>query len=158
MRIRRSQSAFTLIECLVAVTILACSVMAMTTAVTSAQSQMQQLRHTQQAMMLANELMERVNALPYDDPNGIMTPGPDGGVINNMDDYHGFTQQPGQLRNPAGTLYPSEFQAFGRVVSAQYGTATLGGLGTISCLNVTVTVWDSHAAQWKVTACIPEPP
>ena len=158
MKTRYSQPAFTLIECLIAITILAGSIMAMTVAVTSAQSQMQQLRHAQQAMMLAEELMERVNAEPYDDPNGITTTGPDGGVINNMDDYDGFTEAAGQLKNPSGTLYPSEFQTFSRTVAAKYGTITLPGFGASNCLNVTVTVTDAHSAQWKLTACFPEPP
>lgn len=158
MKTHPTQTGFTLIECLIAITILVWSVMAMTVAVTSAQSQMQQLRHSQQAIMLAEELMERVNALPYNDPNGIVTTGPDGGLINNMDDYDGFTQAAGQLKNLTGTLYPSEFQTFSRTVSAKYGTISLTGLGTVNCLNVTVTVTDAHGATWRLTSCIPQPP
>jgi len=156
------RSGFTLAECMLAMAVLAAMAFALSSAITAAQGQSSQLAHSQQATMLAEELMERILALPYYDPHGSVIPGPDAGEtgpanFDNADDYHGFTESAGQLRDRAGSLYPREFQVFSRSVSAQYGTTSLGVLGSIPCLNVTVTVQNQQGRGWTLTRMIPQP-
>lgn len=58
------------------------------------------------AVALAQDLMEEVLSKPFDDPGGAArTPGPDAGeaagnraTFDNVDDYHGYTEQAGTIR------------------------------------------------------------
>ena len=66
-----------------------------------------------------------------------------------MDDFHGYSQAPGEVRDAAGSLHPPLFQLFSRSVTVEYGSETVPGLGDpIPGLTVTVTVQDGKGLTW----------
>lgn len=156
------QGGFTLAESLVAAAILLIGVMAISVAVSSGQMQMYHAVHAQRGAQLGGELMARVLALPYSDPDGPSAPGPETGEISvldfdNADDFHGYSQAPGQVSDAAGNLYPLSFQVFSRSVAARYGSESVPGLGDpIPGLTVTVTVQDRKGLTWTSTRFIRE--
>jgi len=152
---------FTLAECMIAVVLLAVVVVAVSQAVVSGQAELHDAISMQRAMRLAEDMQERIAALPYCDPGGVMVPGPEANgseapQFNNADDFDGYTELPGQLRDIGGNLYPGDYQAFTREVSAEYQTQTVPGLGSpIGGLMVTVTVMDHRGRPWSVSRFLP---
>ncbi|MCC6579851.1 MAG: prepilin-type N-terminal cleavage/methylation domain-containing protein [Phycisphaeraceae bacterium] len=163
VRARRMLKGFTLLEVLIASAILAIAVAAITQAVVAGQMQTYDALHDLRANSLAEALMEEVLALPYGDPQGVVTPGPDAGEINrslydNADDFHGFTEASGALNDAANSLYPAPYQTFSRGVTCAYGTMTVTGFDTpVTGLTVTVTVTDAAGRQWQLTRFVQEP-
>jgi MSHA pilin protein MshD len=162
VRIRRIQSAFTLLECLMASALLAFIVAAVCQAVVAGQMQTAESLHSLKGMALAEMTMEEILALPYDDPQGSATAGPDTGetsrtLYDNVDDYHNFSMAAGAIKDGAGSLLPSSYQGFNVAVTASYTTRTVTGLGTnIPGLNVTVTAADPGGRQWVLQRFIAE--
>ena len=117
----------------------------------------------QQGMMLAEEMMEYVLSLPYTDPDGASTPGPEANEstpadFDNVDDFDAYIELAGQVRDVAGVLYPEQYQVFSRSVAVQYGSETVAGFGgPIPGLLVTVTVMDNKGRQFVHTRFMPEP-
>ena len=161
MRQTSGKNGITLAESMIAATILIIVVVAVLTAVNAGAIQMYESTHFQRGVSLAEELIESILALPYSDPQGPSNPGPEPGetsvsLFDNADDFHGYVEQAGQLRDAAGKLYPSEYQDFRREVKAEYTTQTAAGLGTITGLMVTVTVSDKENNKWVLTRFMPQ--
>ena len=104
------RAGFTLIEALLAATILAMGVAAITMPFTvGAQNEQVDARHTM-ALCLAQEMMEEILSRPFNDPDGgDRTPGPEPGEtprsgFDNIDDYHGYTEAAGNVRSRDGRL------------------------------------------------------
>jgi prepilin-type N-terminal cleavage/methylation domain-containing protein len=161
---RNRHRAFTLVESLLASVILAVALAGITETVATGQLQMTDLARERNAMMLAEDMMERVLALPYSDPDGASTPGPESGEVgfaafDNMDDYHNFSEAKGTCTNAAGVAYPSAiFGGFSRSVTVVYGTATATGLAhSITGLTVTVTVKDANKRAWTLSRFVAQP-
>jgi len=155
------KSGITLAESMIAATVLLIVVLAVCTAINSGGMQMYENVHSQRAISLAEELAESILALPYNDPDGPSSPGPEPGEsgvsqFDNADDFHGYYEAPGELRDAAGNVYPSEHQEFRREATAQYTSQTVTGLGTLPGLNVTVTVRDKEDRTWVLTRFMPE--
>ena len=155
---------FTLAECMIAVVLLAVVVVAVSRAVVSGQAELHDAISMQRAMRLAEDMQERIAALPYYDPGGVMVPGPEANAnqkdkvlkFDNADDFDGYTELPGQLRDIGDNLYPGDYQAFTRKVSSEYQTQIVPGLGSpIDGLMVTVTVMDHRGRPWSVSRFIP---
>jgi len=148
---------FTLAECLIAATVLTIAVLAVSVAINSAQAQMHYALKTQRAMRLAEELMGRILALPYDDPDGPSSPGPEPGErsvwkFDNMDDFDGYAESAGQIKDAAGNLFPAEYQIFSRSVTVRYETVSVPGLSSsLPGLRATVTVQDPDGVTWTLT-------
>lgn len=159
----RPTRGFTLAEVLMASAVLSVAVGAILTAVTTGQEQTYEALHEQRAVALAEALMEEIIALPYADPQGDTTAGPDDGEaargdFDNADDFHGFNEEIGQVLDAAGLAYPGTFDRFDRSVSAAYGVQSVAGLGgDYGGLSVTVTVTDDRRRSWTLTRFIPEP-
>lgn len=156
------QKGLTLAETLIAATVLSIAVAAFSQAIVSGQMQMYQAANAARATQLAEGLMERVRSMPYYDPNGQSNPGPEPGEsiplgFDNADDFHNYSESPGQLKDALGNLHPATHQRFSRRVTAQYGTQMLSGIGSITGLTVTVTVTDSRGATWTLTRFITQP-
>jgi len=153
----------TLPETLLATVVLGFAVAALTHAIVAGQMQTQNALHEHRAVTLAEAMMEEILSLPYHDPNGYTTPGPDPGEnsrqqFNNMDDYHGFTMQSGEIMDLADQLYPSTYQMFSVSVTAQYDDVTVPALGeTQAGLIIEVAVSDPGQRQWRITRFVPEP-
>ncbi len=165
--IRCNQAAadhgFTLMEVMFAVMVLAFSVAALTQAVVSGQSHTYEAMHASRAVALAEAMIDEVLSKPYDDPEGDLAAGPDAGetsrgLFDNADDYDGFTEAAGAVRDQSLTAYPQLYQRFGRAVTTTYSTVTLSDLGgDHDGLSVTVTVTDQSSRAWTVSRFIQEP-
>ncbi len=142
-----------------AVMILSMAVAGITQAVLSGQQQMNDALHSRCGMTLAESMMERIVALDYNDPNGVVTPGPESaGVYDNIDDYHGFTETTGNCKDAAGAAYSSDFATFRRSVTCVYGSQTVTGFAAaIPGITVTVTVTDTKGRTWILTRFVAAP-
>lgn len=153
--LHRKLRAFTAIEALVAATVLAILTAAVSGALAAGRAQSQLARDTLSASFLAQSLMDEVMRLPFNDPLGYTTMGPDGAetrsTFDNVDDYSGYTDGPGNVPNGqgvatpitdiAGSAYPDNYQGFVRTVSmTAVSTSPTGWNRTLTGLLVTVSV------------------
>ena len=152
----RSRRGFTAIEALVAATILAILTAAVSGALAAGRAQSKLARDTVSASFLAQSLMDEILRLPFDDPLGYTTMGPDPGettrsAFDNIDDYCGYTDGPGNVADSRGALhpitdyagnaYPDAYQSFTRTVTmTAISTSPSGWNRTITGLLVTITV------------------
>jgi prepilin-type N-terminal cleavage/methylation domain-containing protein len=147
---------FTAVEALVAVTILAILTAAVSGALAAGRAQSKLARDTVAASFLAHSLMDEISRLPFDDPEGCTTMGPDSGEagrgsFDNVDDYYGYADGPGNVADGqgrlhpisdfAGNAYPDAYQGFRRTVTMTAVSATPSGWNrTVNGLLVTVAV------------------
>lgn len=149
-------------EVLIASSIMAVAVAAISQAVSTGQVQTHVALHEMRANQLAEALMEEIIALPYNDPDGGGAIGPESGEVqpsqfDNVDDFHGFSETIGQVKDLAGNSYPSSFSRFGRSVSVQTSSVTAAQLGgTFDGLNVVVTITDNNGQTWTLSRFIPQ--
>ncbi len=118
----RRQRGFTAVEALVAATILSILTAAVSGALMAGRAQSKLARDTLNASFLAQSLMDEINRLPFNDPQGYTTMGPDPGettriTFDNIDDYCGYTDGPNNIADLAGNAYPDVYQPFTRTVS-----------------------------------------
>ena len=162
-RPNRRQRGISLVEVLIASAVLSFAVAAICQAVVAGQQQTYAALHDLRGMSLAEALVEEVQALPYADPEGIETAGPDAGetgraLFDNADDFHGFTEAAGGVADAGGVAYGAAFAPFSRSVTATYGTVAVAELGgAVSGLTVVVTVTDDRGQTWTATRFMPEP-
>jgi prepilin-type N-terminal cleavage/methylation domain-containing protein len=160
---RRGHNGFTLVESLVAAVVLAIAVVAISVAVSSGHMQSYDAVRGRRAIRLAEEMMEFILALPYDDPQGASLPGPEADEpqrsdFDNMDDFDGYVDPPGPPTDMHGIAYGQEYEGLSRSVTAQYGSETLSALGcTVPGLTVTVAVCDPKGRIWQVSRFVPKP-
>jgi len=80
--------------------------------------------HRTLAARLASDLMEEILRLPFHDPNGSgydFSPGPDAGDLDNIDDYHGYMEEQGQVKDATGAVFTDPMYAnFSRKVECDY--------------------------------------
>ncbi|MBL4701346.1 MAG: prepilin-type N-terminal cleavage/methylation domain-containing protein [Phycisphaeraceae bacterium] len=165
-RKNRHQSGFTMLEVLIATTIMSFAVIAVTQAVAVAQMQTYEALHDNRATTLAEAFLEEVVSKAYADPAG-GTPddlGPETGettriLYDNIDDYHGFTRdtiklEPDVITDIAGNVYPITYQKFSVNISTTYTTITL--FEPVTGINVIVTVTDKTGRPWQATQFVPE--
>jgi prepilin-type N-terminal cleavage/methylation domain-containing protein len=159
---RRTRSrGFTLPEVLAAAAILALSVAAIAQAVAVGQAATYAALREVRVQALAEALFEEVLALPYDDPDGASALGPEADEstrddFDNADDFDGFAEAAGAIRDAQGQAYPSAFQSFSRSVSMQAVSESVPGFSqTIDGLSVTVTVTNELGATWAFTRFVP---
>jgi Tfp pilus assembly protein PilV len=154
---------FTLVEALTASVILALCVVAVSVCMRAGHMASQDAGQGQRAVKVAEELAEYILSLPYYDEAGAEAPGPEAdemslGAFDNADDFDGYCDPEGVLKDLSGSAYPAEYQVFTRSVSAQYGDVSVGGLGgPIHGLTVVVEVRDREGRTWDVTRFIPQP-
>jgi len=163
LQVRPRPCGFTLFEVMLALGVIVFVVAALTRAVVAGQAQAYTMAHHARAVTLAEAIMDEVLAKPYADPQGDATPGPDPGEtqrdqFDNADDYDGWIEAAGDLRDAAGGLYPSAYQRFSRSVSAGYETRSISGFSSDQTgLAVVVRVTDDGGGVWEVRRFIPEP-
>lgn len=139
--------AFTALEALIAAAILAFLTAAVSGALMAGRAQSKLARDTLAASFLAQSLMDEIMRLPFDDPLGYSTVGPDNAetraTFTNIDDYHGYTDGVGgsSLTDLAGNALPDTYLVFKRTVSMQAVSSAPTGWGrTVNGLLITVTV------------------
>ncbi len=164
------RSALTLFEAMLAASILAVVAVAASQAIVAGQMQTYDALHRQRALTLAESLIDEILRLPYDDPDGASTPGPESGEANrsafdNIDDFHGFTesgsltQVAGTLNDATGTAYSDAYQFFTQSVTVALSAQNIANLGgNISGVLVTVTISDDDGQTWSLESFVPQPP
>lgn len=118
---RPHRLGFTLLESLLAMTILSVIVSAILHATVAGHQHLNESGHRLDACRLAEQLLEEVHARPYDGAGAAR-------YDYHMADYHGLDESPGDLCDASGDLLPSPRQGFRRTVSVVSGTAHLDGL------------------------------
>jgi MSHA pilin protein MshD len=161
LRKPKRRRGISLAECLIALTILPLAVTAIAYAIVSGQQESVEALRQERAAVLAEALMEEILADAYADPQGAVTLGPDAGetarnLYDNMDDYHGFSETAGAVKNAAAVLYPSAYQSLSRSVSCEAASQTLLGI-TKSGLSITVSVADAKGTVLSLTRFVSNP-
>jgi MSHA pilin protein MshD len=138
--------AFTTIEALIAATILAILTAAVSGALMAGRAQSKTARDTLSASFLSQSLMDEIFRLPFNDPQGYSTMGPDNGetraTFDNIDDYCGYTDGGSiPITDLAGNAYPDSYAGFTRGVSmTAFSTAPPAWNRTLNGLLVTISV------------------
>jgi len=160
----RDRRGFTLMEALLATVVLAFVVAALSQAIVVGQMQTYDAMHSGRAVALAEAMMEEVLVLPYDDPGGDVTIGPDAGEttrqdFDDIDDYHGFAEAADAITDAEGNPYDDLYQGFTRSVTVTADDVDVAAFGaTQPGLTITVTVQEGDdGRQWTVTRFVPEP-
>jgi prepilin-type N-terminal cleavage/methylation domain-containing protein len=158
-----ARRGFTLAEVLLACVILSFAVLSITQMIVAGQMQTYEALHHRRGQSLAEALMDEVLSLPYHDPVGALTFGPEPGQdrmdFDHMDDFHSFTEELGEVRDAAGDLYGQGFARFGREVQIVSVSKTIANLADdLDGLEVTVAVTDDRGMTWTITRFVPEPP
>lgn len=162
----RHPAGFTMIEVLVATSILSFAVIAVAESVSVAQSQTFEALHDGRATALAEAFLEEVISKPYADPaGGEINLGPDDdeptrNLFDNIDDFNGLTidtlktVDPDVINDIAGHPLPAPYQHFSINISTQYTNVTL--FESVPGIAVTVTVTDKKGRTWAASRFVPE--
>jgi prepilin-type N-terminal cleavage/methylation domain-containing protein len=147
------QRGFTLAEALMAAVVLGIAAAGVLLPFSSgAAARAEGMRRTLGAK-LAGDLIEQIITKPFLDPNGSVydyNPGPDAEdtSFDNIDDYHGYSETEGQVKDAAGAVYTdSNYAKFSRDVSCEYVYVPQeSGAGEPVFIRVTVQVrWNNRA-------------
>ncbi len=139
---RGSCGGFTLLESLVATTLIGVIVIAVISAVMTAQKLSFEGQKLILASMAADDLMLELVTLPY----------------NELQGKDGLIQAPGSIAALDGGVYPSTYWAIGRAVTVKNKSITDPTLGVmISGLEVIVVAQDEFRPLATLQTFIPEP-
>ena len=153
----RVVGAFTLIEALFASAVLTLVVGGVAQAMISGQAVTYHALHEGRALALAEALMEEVVRLPSVDPEGHTAAGPDAGEstrsqFDAVDDFADYREVAGGLRDAAGQLLPTDYQAFEREVRIGVGGVAAGPLGAArDAVEIEVVVREPGGQTWRLT-------
>ncbi len=147
-----NRNALTLVECVLAMVVLSIGVLGMVYATTAGHHHLHGSDLQLRAVRLAEHLLEEIHARPYSG-SGI------GRASFCVDDYDGFSEDPGQVRSFTGELYGDHDQIFSRSVTVTAANETVADLdgASIPGKTVTVTVQDSRGVNWSLSRFICEP-
>lgn len=152
-----------LAENLMAMAILGTTVIAVSEAVVSSQKQAAGAAHALNAVAAAEDLLARALALPYTDPEGTETLGPDDGetlwgLFDNLDDYHGYREPAGSLIDASGQPISDAFDGFNRQIDIETQTQNIAEFDEpVDGLLITVTVFDAKGRSWRIQRYIAAP-
>jgi len=121
---RRKMRGFTLTEAMLAVTVLGFAAAGVLLPfVSGAAVRAEGVRRTLGAG-LAGDLMEQIVRLPFLDPQGTnYSPGPEAGDYDNVDDFHGYTEIQGQVKDATGAVFTDpKYAKYSRKVTCVYAT------------------------------------
>ncbi len=143
------RSGFTLIEAMIASTIVAVAVIGVAGLMASSAGQAQYAAETANAIALGRQLMEEIAAKPLIDPtDGSRTLGAEAGetsrtLFDNVDDYHGYLDATTAIKTATGDWYVlGDGQKYERRVRVQYLTSPSGPAdpnGDFALVTVTIT-------------------
>jgi len=128
----RWKHGFTLTEAMLAVTVLGFAAAGVLLPFVSGATVRAEGTRRTLAAELANDLMEQILRLPFHDPGGAAydyNPGPDAGetglpTFDNVDDFHGYCEAEGQVKDAAGVVFTDpKYACFSRRVMCEYATA-----------------------------------
>ena len=122
----KSKQGFTLTEAMMAVVVLGIAAASLLLPFISGAAVRAEGVNRTLAARLASDLMEQILRLPFHDPNDGTSLGPESGEtvptgFDNIDDYHGYTEPQGQVRDAAGAVFTdSRYANFSRSVTCEY--------------------------------------
>jgi len=158
----KTPPGFTLVEGLIAATVLAVAVVGIMGPVSASFQQRRFAQETLQATALLRQLMEEVISRPFVDPtDGSVNPGPEPDetarpAFDNIDDYHGYSDASDALRLLDGQTLALSGGRFQRQVSVTYRAApgsTVSAPGDFALVTVTVTTPGGHTVTAQRLAC-----
>jgi prepilin-type N-terminal cleavage/methylation domain-containing protein len=120
-----SKRGFTLTEAMMAVVVLGIAVASLLLPFISGAAVRAEGVNRTLAARLASDLMEQILRLPFHDPNDetSYSLGPESGDFDNIDDYHGYTEPQGQVKDADGAFFTdSAYANFSRSVTCAYAT------------------------------------
>jgi type II secretory pathway pseudopilin PulG len=153
-RTGQRRHGLSLLETLLAATILATVAAAAALPFSAGLQQVQQAARLEQAAWLGAALMDEILAHPFDDPDqpGSYTLGPDTGEIgrasfDNIDDYHGYSEALTGARTSTGSpLSVTDAAGLYRTVTIQYRDLPGQAITpTKLFVEVVINVWDGTA-------------
>lgn len=137
-----SRRGLTLLESLIATTILSVIVLAVAAALNASQKLAYEGRLRVLGVNAADDLMVELMTLSYEQLAG----------------YNGLNQPPGEMASIDGESYPASYQGVGRTASVVPEHITEPGLGiTVAGLTVTVRATDGQYTLAELTVFRPEP-
>lgn len=158
---RCRRGGFTLMEVLMASVVLSIAVAAISQAVISGQAHSYESLHRMRGAAIGQALMEEVTALPYP----AIEPGQSGypakpsrrSLYDTMDDFDGYIEAAGDLKDQTGRDYDTPYQVFARKVTVKTKTITIAPLGDVPGLEITVSVIDERGRDWQIVRFMPRP-
>jgi len=122
-----SKRGFTLTEAMMAVVVLGIAAVSLLLPFISGAAVRAEGINRTLAARLASDLMEEILRLPFHDPNdeNSYSLGPESGDYDNIDDYHGYTEPQGQVKDATGSFFTdsdSRYANFSRSVTCAYAT------------------------------------
>ncbi|MEQ9452959.1 MAG: prepilin-type N-terminal cleavage/methylation domain-containing protein [Phycisphaeraceae bacterium] len=160
MRERVGRSGFTLLEVMIASTVLALITLALTQAMAAGHMHTLAALERARAMTLVEAMLEEVSVLGYPaDPDAVVAPPATRSLITDLKAYDGLTEEPGALVDHVGVLLPDAYQGYTRTVTIlENTTLAVADLGmTLSGLNVLVTVSLGDGRSWSAGRFVPDP-
>ncbi|MGD9693059.1 MAG: prepilin-type N-terminal cleavage/methylation domain-containing protein [Phycisphaerales bacterium] len=139
----RRRRAFTLIEAMVAVSVLSLSVLALSSAVAAGQQASLEGQKLMLGSLAVSDMMSELSSVPY----------------NTLTSYHGRKEAAGQIQTIDGVKYPSTYWSIGRQVSVTSTRFSDPGMG-VEFGGVTITVRAVDAEGRTVASAerfVPEP-
>jgi prepilin-type N-terminal cleavage/methylation domain-containing protein len=126
---RQRTQGFTLIEAMLAVTVLAFAAAGVLLPFVSGAAVRAEGIHRALGAGLARDLTEQILRLPFHDPDGAnYSPGPELGEtglanFDNIDDFHGYIEAQGQVKDATGAVFiDPKYANFSRTVTCVYVT------------------------------------
>lgn len=139
---RRPRRAFTLLEAVIASTVLAITVLAIGAAISSAQQAAHEGQKAVLGAMACSDYMGELMTLPYAE----------------IEARSGELLAVGTLTTLDGVAYPDSYRPLGRTMVATEQLVTIAGLGvTVRGLLVEVSTFDDERVVARVETFLPEP-
>lgn len=159
----RRQRGLTIIECLIAMTILSIVVLVTCHTLAAGHEHIHYGDRIATAARLGRDMLEEITSRDYRDAatptNFSKEPGETArNHFDDADDYPGYTEPAGALIDFAGNAYPVLDQSFSRSVTVTETTQTIADLARdFPGLSVTVTMQAGNGEHWEFKRFIPEP-
>jgi len=122
-RYATSRRGFTLAEAMMAVVVLGIAASSLLLPFMSGAAVRAEGINRTLAARLASDLMEEILRLPFHDPDDetSYSLGPDAGDLDNIDDYHGYSEPQGQVKDATGAVFTDlKYTNFSRNVACEY--------------------------------------
>ena len=138
-----SKPGFTLLESLIALTILTATVLAVGSAISASSQQSIEGQKQILAAMAADDLLAELGALPYAE----------------LSSKHGLDQPIGKMETLEAVAYPDTYWLVGRTVSVVETDITVGGDLDVKVrgMMITVSAYDENRTLSSIQTFVPEP-
>jgi len=159
----RARRAMTLVECMVAIAILAGVSLAASLTLSTGAQHVARADRASRSARLGRDLMEEIRSKAYEDPNQTPKFGNEPGEktrsdFDDVDDYDGWKENVGSQTTATGELYEADDQRFSRSVTVTDVSQSVSDLGVnVPGRLVTVVVKHQSGEQWQFVQFIPKP-